>query len=494
MKATRCLACGLAVTVGLSVSAGQDWVEPMKKVHARFTGQAGTVGQFGDSITITMAFFNPLQGEIRNLPKDLKPAHEWLRGYVQNRCWSAWKDPSCGNNGGTTSAWGKAGIKRWLKKLNPEVALVMWGTNDTYRGPRPPEYTDNMRAVIQACLDNGTVPILYTIPPVGNQAGNERQRAHVESFVQAARQVARQKKVPLVDFYKEMMTRQPTDFPRTLLGDNLHPSYPRKYQRDFSEEGLKNSGYTLRNYLTLRALWEVQRKVLSRVRSARTAAVELSWKGPTFKHLPAVLVPAVKAAPTVDGVLDDACWKRIKPIEMRLLDGDTRKPSYPTQVRIAATDKAVYVAFRCAEPDTGKLVSRKRPRDANVWEDDSVEVFLKPGPEPTRQYHHVIVNPDASILDDFAGGKEWDGGVAVGVHKGKGFWSAEIALPLAKMKLPGKARLRGAWRLNLTRSRPARGEDFTEETALSPTESASSHVPGRFAYAWFEALGGKLPT
>jgi len=494
MNATRFTTGMLALVIAASVAAGQDWVEPMKKVHARFTGQAGTVAQFGDSITITMAFFNPLQADVKNLPKDLVGAHQWLRGYVQPRCWAAWKDPAFGNNGGTTSAWGKAGIGQWLKKLNPEVALVMWGTNDTYAGPRPPEYTDNMRAIIQACLDNGTVPILYTIPPVGNQTGNARQTAHVESFVQAAREVAAEKKVPLIDFYKEMMSRQPTDFAKTLLGDNLHPSYPGQYQRDFSDEALRNSGYTLRNYLTLKALWEVQQKVLSQVKSARTAAVELSWKGPTFQGQPAVLVAAVKEAPKIDGVLDDACWKRAGALDMRLLDGDTRKPTYPTQARLAATDKVLYVAFRCAEPDVSKLVSQKRDRDANVWEDDSVEVFLKSGAEASRQYYHVIVNPDASILDDFGGGTQWDGGIQAAAHRDKGFWSVEIALPLAKMDLPDKARLKGPWRLNLTRARPARGDTFTEETALSPTESTSSHVPGRFAYAWFEAFGGKVPA
>jgi len=494
MKTTRVVTGMLALAMAASVAVGRDWVEPMKKVHARFTGQAGTVAQFGDSITITMAFFNPLQAEIKNLPKELAPAHKWLRGHVQPRCWAAWKDPAFGNNGGTTSAWGKSGIDRWLKRLNPEVALVMWGTNDTYAGPKPPQYTENMRYIIQACLDNGTVPILYTIPPVGNQAGNPRQTAHVESFVKADRQIAAEKKVPLIDFYKEIMTRRPDDFAKSLLGDNLHPSYPKDFQRDFSTEALRRSGYTLRNYLTLKAMWEVQQKVLSQVKSARTAAVEMSWKGRTFEGRPAVLIPAAKAPPKIDGVLDDACWKQSKPIEMRLLDGDTRKPTHPTRARLAASEKALYVGFRCTDPDIGQLVTRKRPHDANVWEDDSVEVFLKCGADASRQYYHVIINPDACVLDDFAGGKEWDGKIQTAVHRDKGYWSVEIVLPFSKMDLPDRARLKGAWRLNLTRSRPARGQSFTEETALSPTESTSSHVPGKFAYAWFEVFGGKIPT
>jgi hypothetical protein len=416
-----------------------------------------------------------------------------MRGYVQGRCWRAWKGPAYGNEGRTTTEWAMRNLDGWLRKLNPEVALVMWGTNDTYQGPKPPQYTDNLRAIVQKCLDNGTVPILYTIPPTGNQTNNPRQTQHVESFVQAARGVAAEKKIPLIDFYKEIMTRQPTDFAKTLLGDNLHPSYPQKHQRDFSEEGLKHSGYTLRNYLTLRKYHEVHQKVLSQVKSARKVAAESTWTGPTYQERPAVLVRTAAKAPTLDGRLDDPCWKGAEALAFRLLDGNPDKPRCPTQARLVATKDALFVAFRCTEP--GALVSQRRERDSNVWEDDSVEVFLKAGPEATRQYHHLIVNPEGSILDDFAGDTAaWQAAVKVAAAKGEGFWAVEVAIPFADLKLPQeRAALGGPWRLNLTRMRPARAGTAVEETALAPTESTSSHVPARFAYALFEVFGGKLP-
>ena len=37
------------------------WVAPMKDVHAKFKGTPGTLATFGDSITVTMAFWAPLQ-------------------------------------------------------------------------------------------------------------------------------------------------------------------------------------------------------------------------------------------------------------------------------------------------------------------------------------------------------------------------------------------------------------------------------------------------
>lgn len=494
-----------AVLVGLltclapsALAAAEDdaWVEPMKAVHARFTGQPGTVAQFGDSITITMAFFVPLQDEVKNLPADLVDAHAWIRKYVQGRCWRGWKGPEFGNEGRTTTAWAVANLDGWLKKLNPEVALVMWGTNDTYAGPKPPEYTENLRLIVGKCLDNGTVPILYTIPPKGDQAGNPKATEHVESFVEAARTVAREKHVPLIDFYQEMMTRQPTDFAKTLLGDNLHPSYPAEYQRDFSDEGLKHSGYTLRNCLTLRRYYEVHQKVLSKVKSARRVGTEAGWQGPTFRSRPAVLIRKATAEPAVDGKLDDACWGQATPLEFRLLDGNPQKPKHPTSALLLATEKVLYVAFRCTEPRVDGLVSQRRPRDSNVWEDDSVEVFLRVGPEAARDYYHLIVNPDGSVVDDRGGDTAaWQSDLKVAAARGTGEWSVEIAIPLAELHRPDdREKLSGPWRLNLTRMRPPRGDEFAEETALAPTEDPSSHVPDRFAYAFIEALGGKLPA
>ncbi|MBM4031930.1 MAG: hypothetical protein FJ291_09110 [Planctomycetes bacterium] len=474
----------------------EDWVEPMRAAHAKFKGQAGTVAQFGDSITITMAFFTPLSMDHKNVPADLAEAHAWLRKYVQPRCWRAWKGPQFGNEGRTTTEWGLAGIEGWLKKLNPEVALVMWGTNDTYQGPRPPKYTDNLRLIIQACLDNGTVPVLYTIPPKGDQAGNAKNTQLVETFVEAARSVAAEKKVPLVDFYKEIMSRQPTEFHKTLLGDGLHPSFPQAYQQDFSEEALKQSGYTLRNYLTLKALWEVHQKVLSQGKPVKAEAGEPAPpKGAAYKGRPAVLIAKPEAEPAIDGKLDDACWAKAAAVPFRLMDGSADRPKRVTSAKLLATDKTLFVAIVCAE--TEQLRSRKRDRDENIWEDDSVELFIKPGPEPTRQYHHLIVNPEGSFLDDLGGDNgAWQSELKLAAAKGKDAWAVELAIPLAELtKGEDKAKLAGPWRLNLTRMRQSRGDDApAEESALAPTEDPSSHVPAMFAYAWVEALGGKLPA
>src|SRR6202035_4124467 len=105
-----------------------------------------------------------------------------------------------------------------------------------------------------------------TIPP---RHGMEKK---AEAFAQAARLVARETGVPLIDFHAEILKRRPDDWdgalekfsaykdydvPTLLSRDGVHPSLPRKFQDDYSDEGLRCCGYALRNYLTLLQYAEV---------------------------------------------------------------------------------------------------------------------------------------------------------------------------------------------------------------------------------------------
>ena len=57
----------LSAPASSSQAAGEPWVDAMKKVHEKFTGEKGTFAQFGDSITITMAFWSSLKGGRKNM-------------------------------------------------------------------------------------------------------------------------------------------------------------------------------------------------------------------------------------------------------------------------------------------------------------------------------------------------------------------------------------------------------------------------------------------
>jgi hypothetical protein len=185
--------------------------------------------------------------------------------YLRPECWRDWKGPEFGNQGGQTIRWAEKHISDWLDRLEPEVALVMFGTNDL-QDLSADEYRDRLQSVVRKCLDRGTVVILSTIPP---RHGRVQEAA---SFAAAAREVARELAVPLIDYQAEIMKRRPNDWdgasndfrefrdydvPTLLARDGVHPSAPRQYHNAYSDQALRCHGYGLRNYLVLLEYAEV---------------------------------------------------------------------------------------------------------------------------------------------------------------------------------------------------------------------------------------------
>jgi hypothetical protein len=158
----------------------------------------------------------------------------------------------------------------------------MFGTNDL-NDLGLEEYKKKTREVVRKCLDNGTVVLLSTIPPRSGFA----EKAAV--YADALRKIAREMKVPLIDFHSEILKRRPDDWdgtldkfaqykgydvPTLLARDGVHPSNPKKYSDDYSEQALKCCGYSLRNYLVLMKYADVL-KSLGLISPAKGKAVTL---------------------------------------------------------------------------------------------------------------------------------------------------------------------------------------------------------------------------
>ena len=261
---------GLICWPVLAQDAAPDWVENMKQVHAKFTGEKGTLANFGDSITVTLAYWSPLQYGRKNMDKKAQDAFELVSGYMQKDCWAKWKGPEYGSTGMMTIRWASDNVDKWLKKLNPEVAVMMFGTNDLH-ALKQEEYETKTREVVKKCLDNGTILILTTPPP---RHGFEEK---AKLFADTVRKIAKDMKVALCDFHEAVVSRRPKDWdgaadefkeykdydvPAPIARDGVHPSNPKKWEGDYSEEALKNNGFALRNYVTLLSYAEVIQKVL----------------------------------------------------------------------------------------------------------------------------------------------------------------------------------------------------------------------------------------
>jgi len=250
------------------------WVEPMKQVHAKFTGKPGTLALFGDSITVSQAFCPP-PANSKNLPATIGKDLEVVKAHMLADCWTKWRGPGYGNDGGQTIRWADDNVAGWLKKHNPEAVVLMFGTNDLNQLDAK-EYDKRTRSVIDRCLKNGSVVILTTIPP---RAGLEKKS---REFAEVERRIAAELKVPLIDYQAEILKRRPDDWngaaakfrdrvkdvyqvPTLISGDGVHPSNPSQF-RDYSEDALSKNGYQLRTALTLNSYADVIRHVLAKKR------------------------------------------------------------------------------------------------------------------------------------------------------------------------------------------------------------------------------------
>src|SRR5262249_35026372 len=61
----------------------KEWVEPMRKVHARFRGAPGTFGQFGDSITFSAAFWSPLSVPPKRMNQSVQANYQLAKSHLK---------------------------------------------------------------------------------------------------------------------------------------------------------------------------------------------------------------------------------------------------------------------------------------------------------------------------------------------------------------------------------------------------------------------------
>jgi hypothetical protein len=168
------------------------------------------------------------------------------------------------------SNWLFNNIDGWQKKMNPEASVILFGTNDL-GGICPPVYTEYMAAAVRRMLADGTVPMLTTVPPASGRDWIVR-----DAYYPACLSIAGGLKVPVIDYYGEIMRRRPDDWdgrlpkfkkysgfnvPTMISRDGTHPAHPEDTKFDFSEKALNNNGYVLRDYLTLRTYYQVITKV-----------------------------------------------------------------------------------------------------------------------------------------------------------------------------------------------------------------------------------------
>lgn len=193
-------------------------------------------------------------------------------------------------------------------------------------------------------------------------------------------------------------------------------------------------------------------------------------------------LPLVPRGPELVGDMSCPNWAQGATLEdFQLLRG-AGTPAAPTQARVLADERHLYVGFTCHEPEMDKLVTEITQHGGSVWTDDCVEVMV----DPTNAgafHHHFIVNSAGVIFQAFHSSigalPRPEGEITVATALGDGRWTCEVRIPfslLGATPRPGEV-----WGMNVGRERQAGQAEVSswqEATSFTdPTQLGAALVP-----------------
>jgi hypothetical protein len=165
---------------------------------------------------------------------------------------------------------------------------------------------------------------------------------------------------------------------------------------------------------------------------------------------------------TIDGVLDEAVWKRTGPATdfiMRdpILGGT---PTESTEVHFAFNDDHLYMGVICRDSEPDKLLGNTRKRDEFLGADDrfmwTIDTFFN---QQTGYFFEM--NPSGLMADELMGpgdnsNREWDGIWNARVRRSEIGWVIEIDIPFRSIAFDPNA---PAWGVNFQRTVRRKNEE-----------------------------------
>lgn len=164
-----------------------------------------------------------------------------------------------------------------------QFAVLMLGTNDVnWTGRTSAAFATDLTSIVNTLEAKNIVVILSTIPPMRGK--------DVTSFNTEIRSLAQTRGLPLIDYYAEILARQPTTWDGTLIGaDGIHPTGAASGANPYVSGGSSathttgtnaaNDGYLLRSWLTIQKLKEVYNYIVLGNNPAAPAPVPVPGSG-----------------------------------------------------------------------------------------------------------------------------------------------------------------------------------------------------------------------
>ena len=190
----------------------------------------------------------------------------------------------------------------------------------------------------------------------------------------------------------------------------------------------------------------------------------------------AIEASRTETPPTIDGILDDACWQHsAKTGELIQFEPQRGEPAtQPTTIYLAYDANKLYVAFECFKTDMGNLAANQTRRDAFFFSDDHVEILIDTFLDGRNCYAFALnalgTQTDRRLINEGANRRsgqsnigtaiswdcDWQGQAAKGTDR----WTAEFAIPFAELRFSKKDET-ATWGINFWRNDEAPAEEQT---------------------------------
>ena len=183
--------------------------------------------------------------------------------------------------------------------------------------------------------------------------------------------------------------------------------------------------------------------------------------------------------PVVDGRLTDAGWQSARAITGFRQRGKEDKAQYQSVAYALYDDNHLYVGVRCLEPNPERLKSALSEDVGDLFDEDSVEIMVKPHSGRSR-YFHYVVSASGAVYDALRTHRgsgihaDWNGDLSAAAASGAGYWSAELRIPFYALEL--SPRVSPTWELNVCRNK----KSPPEMSAIA--DEGRYHEPWKFAF------------
>ncbi len=177
--------------------------------------------------------------------------------------------------------------------------------------------------------------------------------------------------------------------------------------------------------------------------------------------------------PTLDGVLDEACWSKAETV---LFGPEGESAVEPARFYFAFDSENLYLAAQCEDAHMDSVKAEIAEHDGPVYTEDCVGFFIQPDLEE-RIVYQVYINPEGAVFDvQYRAGTDgylgsdasWDGTYEIVTARTSGAWLVETRISLDQLGVTAGSG--DSWGLNFRRKQARIGSaaDWQQPIGAAP--------------------------